>query len=322
MIVVCRVTTHCNLACSFCAYDKRLPFQRKAIDLDSILYLGRMLAAYSQISNDKVLFSWLGGEPFLWQDIFKVSEIFKSDYGFAVSATTNGSTLHLDATKEKIIEYFSELTISLDGLENFHNNSRGFTNGWQKIKLAIKDLAILKEQKKSSLKLRANILLMHQNLDQFNELCLELASWGINEISFNQLGGRDRPEFYEDHRLTPHDVFNLSKNIKDLRIELAHQKVTLCGADIYLDKIMATAQNKKWPGLNCKPAKDFLFVDEYGRIAPCSFTVHDKGVELSSIHNGQDIANLSKHNRITNDELLGKECQNCPSTHVFKKFLV
>lgn len=322
MIVVCRVTTHCNLACSFCAYDKQLPFQRKSIDIESILHLGRMLAEYSQISNDKILFSWLGGEPFLWLDLFKVSELFKNVFGFAVSATTNGTTLHLDTTKEKIIQSFNELTISLDGLENFHNNSRGFTNGWQKIKLAIKDLANRKEQKKSSLKLRANILLMHQNLDQFNELCLELASWGINEISFNQLGGRDRPEFYEDHRLTPQDAANLHKIIKNTREELAHKDVTLCGADTYLDKIMATAQNKKLPGLNCKPAKDFLFVDESGRIAPCSFTVDEKSVELSSIRTGQDIANLSKHNRITNDQLLGKECQNCPSTHVFKKFLV
>ena len=133
---------------------------------------------------------------------------------------------------------------------------------------------------------------------------------------------RDRPEFYEDHRLTPEDAANLHKIIKNTREELANKDVTLCGADTYLDKIMATAQNKKLPGLNCKPAKDFLFVDESGRIAPCSFTVVEKGVELSSIRTGQDIANLSKHNRITNDHLLGKECQNCPSTHVFKKFLV
>ena len=37
MIIVWRVTQHCNLACPFCAYDRRLPGPRTSIDADRVL---------------------------------------------------------------------------------------------------------------------------------------------------------------------------------------------------------------------------------------------------------------------------------------------
>ena len=44
LVVVWRVTTRCNLACGFCAYDRALPFARRETDEASARVLGRSLA--------------------------------------------------------------------------------------------------------------------------------------------------------------------------------------------------------------------------------------------------------------------------------------
>ena len=69
-------------------------------------------------------------------------------------------------------------------------------------------------------RLRANVVLMRNTIADFEALCMELAGWGIAEITFNQLGGRDRPEFFPAHRLLPDDAAWLTSEIPRLRARL------------------------------------------------------------------------------------------------------
>jgi MoaA/NifB/PqqE/SkfB family radical SAM enzyme len=69
MIVVWRVVDSCNLSCPFCAFDRRLAFPRSAADPADILRVAGALAAYQARSGDRVLLSWLGGEPLLWRPL-------------------------------------------------------------------------------------------------------------------------------------------------------------------------------------------------------------------------------------------------------------
>src|SRR5438045_2705827 len=73
---------------------------------------------------------------------------------------------------------------------------------------------------RSPLKLRVNVVLMRQNVAGFAKLCSELAAWGIAEITFNQLGGRDRPGFHPAHRLRLADVDVLEAQLPQIRIRL------------------------------------------------------------------------------------------------------
>ena len=50
--------------------------------------------------------------------------------------------------------------------------------------------------------------MMRRTICDFPWLCRELASWGIREITCNQLGGADRPEFFPTNRLLPEQIFN------------------------------------------------------------------------------------------------------------------
>ena len=48
LVVVCRVLTACNLACGFCAHDRRLPGDRTTLDDARLARLVELLAAHPQ----------------------------------------------------------------------------------------------------------------------------------------------------------------------------------------------------------------------------------------------------------------------------------
>ena len=122
MIVVWRVTTHCNLACPFCAYDRHLPFARSHADPGSIRRFLEILSKYQNVSGDSVLVSWLGGEPLLWQ-VLPGLTAHATSLGLRVSATTNGTTLGSATVRRHLIDHYSELTISLDAPDASHGAS-------------------------------------------------------------------------------------------------------------------------------------------------------------------------------------------------------
>jgi MoaA/NifB/PqqE/SkfB family radical SAM enzyme len=320
MIVLWRVTTHCNLACGFCAYDRRLPIARQEIDVSHVARFGQILGDYRRLKNERVLLSWLGGEPLLWRPVFEISKTLRDAHRIDISATTNGSTLHLPHVVAGIVDSFSELTISIDGLAAFHDQSRGSAGAWQRMHAALGALVRARDENRSRLKLRANIVLMRDNLSQFAELCLELADWQIDEITFNQLGGRDRPEFFPLHSLQPQDVQILRALLPALHHTLSQRGVRLCASDTYLDRIEASAELRPLTIADCAPGERFLFIDEAGRISPCSFTSEEYGVPLDNIRHVDDLFSLPSQYRAARATRRAAACDNCPSNHVFAKF--
>ena len=138
MIVLWRITERCNLACSFCAYDRRLQRPRRDADAARALHVGAQLGALRQHTGERVLLSWLGGEPLLWRPLFDVSRRLRHEHGIELSATTNGTTLHLPATVSHVLDLFSELTVSVDGLQAFHDQVRGSAGAWLRLRSAVK----------------------------------------------------------------------------------------------------------------------------------------------------------------------------------------
>jgi len=200
MIVVWRVTERCNRSCPFCGYDRTLSRSRRDVDEQMVERFCRVLGEYRRTTGERILLSWLGGEPLLWRPVFEVSHRLRQTFQIEVSATTNGTTLHLGRVQRHILECFSELTVSVDGFAEFHEHVRGWPGGWHQLREAVQTLAQARTAMAAQLKLRANVVLMRDNLTMFADLCEALAGWGFDEITFNQLGGRDRPAFSSAHR--------------------------------------------------------------------------------------------------------------------------
>lgn len=320
MIVVVRLTERCNLACGFCAYDRHLAGTRIDAAEGAVMHLGRVLGSYQRQTGKTVLMSWLGGEPFLWAPLLELSASLHRDEGIGISATTNGTFLHRTDVREAILQTFSELTISVDGFAEFHDKLRGWPGGWQRLRSSIMQLAEEKAQRGKALKLRINTVLMHENLRSFAALCETLADWGIDEITFNQLGGRDRPEFFQTNRLDEADVDLLRNTLPALSVKLAKAGVRLCASERYLGRFDASAKCRAMPVEDCNAGEDFLFVDERHRIAPCSFTPGAYGVPVSSIQTVDDLLQLPAVFAAKRTRAMASACSDCPSTRVFAKF--
>ena len=319
MIVVWRVVDSCNLACGFCAYDKRLSFPRsQALPVD-ILRFAAVLAEHQTQTGDRVLLSWLGGEPLRWQPLQALTHAVRR-LGLEVSATTNGTTLGSRALRQHLCETYRELTISVDGFAAFHDPSRGWAGGFAKLRRWVPRLASEARALGSRLKLRANVVLMHQNVGAFAALCEELADWGIVEITYNQLGGRDRPEFYPQHRLTGADVDVLERALPAIRQSLASRNIMLIGGEQYLTRIRASAQGQRMPVSDCDPGQSFLFIDEKGQVSPCSFTTQDYGIDIGSLQSAADLAALPARFSLLQQAARSTQCDDCLSTQVCGKF--
>jgi radical SAM protein with 4Fe4S-binding SPASM domain len=319
MIVVWRVVNSCNLSCSFCAYDKRLEFPRSQTNPAEIARFTNILADYQSMTGDRVLLSWLGGEPLLWAPLEQLTLAARA-LGLEVSATTNGTTLGSPRLRRHLCESYKELTISVDGFPEIHDRMRGWRGGFDKLRAWVPELAGEIRALGSPLKLRANVVLMRQNVQDFPALCLELANWGISEITFNQLGGRDRPEFYPDHRLRTGDVDALAAQLPSIRRRLLDFGASLIGGENYLKRIYASARDERNPVHDCGPGENFLFVDEQGRISPCSFTSQDYGIDVRSVKTATDLVSLPRRFRAMQQNERSAQCLDCLSTQVCDKF--
>ena len=320
MIIVWRVTQQCNLSCPFCGYDRRIARPRRNADVDAILQFGAVLADYQRATGDSVLVSWMGGEPLLWSPLRELTAHFTRQLGLRISTTTNGTSLGSAVVRNHLLDHYTELTVSVDGIGAQHDDLRGWRGGFSHVRRAVPALVAERRARGHGPRLRVNVVLMRETVSGFETLCKELARWGIDEITFNQLGGQDRPEFLPAHRLLPRDVDWLSTNIPRIRDDLAQLGVRLSGGDDYLRRLVASANDQPIRVDECGPGERFLFIDELARVAPCSFTPDEYGVPLGEIDTWHTLARLPGRFAMMRAASRATACEDCHSTHVFEKF--
>lgn len=317
MIVVWRVTEACNLACPFCAHDRRLTRSRRHADPVAIRRFGGVLADYQQATGDRVLVSWLGGEPLLWPPLSALTEHFAGPLGLRVSTTTNGTTLGDPAVRAHLVACYRELTISVDAHGLGHDALRGWPGGYARLSQSVAALAA--ERLACGLRLRVNVVLLRDTIATFGALCHSLVEWGIDEITFNQVGGRDRPDTWPELRLRPEQVEALARALPSLRGELAGRGLLLRGDTAYLRRMHASARDLAIPVADCAPGEHFLFIDEGGAVSPCGFTGAELGVPVADLDTVAALRALPTAWRRAQRRGLAP-CADCHSTQVFGKF--
>ena len=191
------------MGCRFCAYDRHLERPRGQVSLGTAGRFLGLLGAWG--AGQRVLVSFLGGEPFLWPDL-EVASAACAQLGFERSLTTNGLALAHPSKRAWALEALTELTVSLDGLAEHHDWARRQVGSHALVLGALRDLAREKRQRGAGPLLRVNTVLMQQSVADFPALCDALAGAGAEELTFNALGGDDRPEFHAHHRLLPEQV--------------------------------------------------------------------------------------------------------------------
>jgi sulfatase maturation enzyme AslB (radical SAM superfamily) len=320
LVVVWRVYEPCNLGCQFCGYSREISRKRHIVSSDVILKFGAVLLEYRQRTGKEVLVSWLGGEPLLWKELPVISQTYHQEFGITLGVTTNGTMLDREHVRRSLIDHYSLVTISIDGFANFHDMQRREIGLFEKLK---RNVGLLVEEisaSNSMLRLRVNSILMRKNIHAFEAFCVEMAGWGIQELTFNQLGGIDRPEFYPDNHLLPEQAAWLVRELPTIQTNALLTGLKVFGTKQYLERISATSLNTAIPIVDCSPGKHFLFIDEENRVSPCNFTTESYGMPLSQIEDVDALVSVAECFRYKQSYERASPCNNCMSTQVFEKF--
>jgi MoaA/NifB/PqqE/SkfB family radical SAM enzyme len=171
----------------------------------------------------------------------------------------------------------------------------------------------------SRLLIRINTVLMSDNVELFPRLCEELSEWGVDEVTFNALGGNDRPEFFRLHRLQPPQVSWLDAELPRLRLSMSAAGVRVVGAPAYLNRLHASAAGEARPVADCRPGEQFLFITESGVVSPCSFTSSEYGFPLAELDSVDSLLALPRRFREKRLATPSLWCQDCPSTQLSGK---
>ncbi len=319
LIVVVRVNSDCGVGCSYCAFSRDVVRPRSKIDDKLLFALGNYLQQLQATNHKRVLVSWLGGEPFQWPHWRKHTEHFAESLGLAVSLTTNGLALTSPSLRGDILRWLHELTISLDGVAEYHDAIRRLPGMYRRVEKAVRSLH--QERGSSAIRLRVNTVLTRHNITDFGSFCEQMNALGIDEITFNQLGGNDRPEFFPHNRLRPEDIHRFMDELPALSERLGKHGTTLQHSSTYLERILATTENRAMPINDCQPGTRLLFVDELGWVGPCSFTASSLGLHLFDLMNytWHDVNNFF---RTRLQQISPNACHDCHATHVFDKFSI
>lgn len=320
LVIVWRVYEPCNLGCHFCGYSREIMRRRHVVSPEVILNFGRILSEFQSRTGKQVLVSWLGGEPLLWKQLPAISRAYHLDFHIGLGITTNGTLLHSHEIRSMLSDYYSLVTISVDGLAHVHDFHREQVGLFDHIRKNI--LVLLREISASNnpLRLRINTILMRGNIHEFESFCMEIADWGIKELTFNQLGGIDRPEFYPDNRLLPEQAAWLKEELPKIQEKALRMGLKVFGTNEYLERVAASSRDLAVSIDDCNPGRTFLFINEENIVSPCNFTTAGYGIPLSELDTGDVLLKLTDRFRYKQLHERAAACDNCLSTQVFEKF--
>ena len=129
-IMIWNFTNRCNLLCHHC-YSKADANEKDTLTFEEI---EQTISKLKAGGVNFVIFS--GGEPLLRKDIFDIAKVMK-EYNIMTYLSTNGIYVS-PKNVDQIIETFNYIGISIDGIEEIHDQFRGQKGAYKKSIEAIK----------------------------------------------------------------------------------------------------------------------------------------------------------------------------------------
>lgn len=313
-IIIWNFTNRCNLSCHHC-YSYASPNSKDFLSTEFIL---DSISELKKAGIKFVIFS--GGEPLIRKDIFQIADALK-EAGIVTYLSTNG--LYIDEKNvDAIIKTFNYIGISIDGIEEVHDEFRGLKGAYQKSLAAI---ALIQKHGGNA---GIRFTITNETKESFYSIFELAEKIGVNKIYISHLvySGRglenlkidiskeERRKFVE---FTINKAFEYMEQGRDIDVVTGNMEMD---AVVFLNmfakryphlKEEMTKRLKKWAGNSA--GVRLGNIDWLGRVKPDPFFPHFIGnmseVPFSDIWLGRENEMLNKLRVFPRK--IGGYCENC-----------
>lgn len=309
------VTKDCQLACKYCYLvgknsKERMSFETAKSAIDYIL-------SHTEIfDNEGVVWSFIGGEPFLETklidricDYIKV-EMFRLNHlwfnSYKISITTNGINYGNEDVQSFIMKNIHHLhiCITIDGTEAKHDINRIYkTSGKGSYQHTIKNVPLWLKQFPNA---ATKVTISSEDLPYICESVLHLYSLGIHTVNINCVFEKVWKE--NDDKCFEQELIKLADEIIDNELYKDYE----CSLfDKNIGKPIHPNRNNNWCG-----AGKMLSIDAAGNFYPCTrFAAYSlrskKPIIIGNIHDGIDQNKLRPFLTLDRTTQSPKECIDC-----------
>lgn len=256
----------CNSLCKMCDVTRRSSTEE--MDIDEFKRITDELA-----DMGASVFSFMGGEPFMREDILEMISYVKSKH-LITQVSTNGIMLSNKDIARKLIETDCDIvTLSLDckdpvtyrqirGVDKFNEAIEGITN-----------TVHLRNSLKKNITITVNFVLMNENIDDAMEIIKFIKNMHVDLVAtypvveYGNIKNYQNKEF--DAKLV--DLFRKFKKLKN------RNKILDMSTE-YLDYMIEKITDKRLRVKCFSPISD-INIDPFGNVFPCMYLLaEDKAI--------------------------------------------
>jgi uncharacterized protein len=315
------VTQKCNFRCKYCIYNTAVGSYRdfgiKDMPLETAIKAIDFLHDHSSDKQDEVFLGFYGGEPLMNFPLIErcvnyANSIFK-DKKIRFSMTTNASLI-TDAVAEFIFNNRIQITISLDGPKDVHNENRVYVNGKGTFDDAINGVQrLLTVYKKHSVRPNLTFNAVTTGPDYYRKFdkmqkFFKNTEWLPDDIPITCSladSGPEENEYYfpqgtEEKRRTdmitiPTDNWTSQQGKDSIHANLFTSDIVEKGLLRIQRRVLLSKPTEKY-GMHgcCVPGGRKLFIDVDGNLFPCE-RVGYKVPMLGNVVNGFNIPKIKKY---------------------------
>jgi len=251
--VIWEITNSCNYSCGYCIFSSEKAKIAGELTFEEV---SKMLKGLRSKGFSHIKFT--GGEPFIRKDFMDILKQ-TSDMGLVFDVSTNASLINAQKAQQLRQYGLSMAHVSVDGPnQQIHEQARG-KNTYDKTIHGLRNLL------DNGIYTRIGTAIFKANEDHLEEMICSAADLGSNEVIFS---------FMEPvGRMKAQQIDLSQRSIGDVKSELDQL------AKAYAGKIKVNYSFTEDPKLSstgiCPAASKFLYIDNLGRISPCTWVAAD-----------------------------------------------
>lgn len=245
------VTMRCNARCGFCDYWKT-PAEAKAGELDDFAAIARRFSP--------MLVTFTGGEPTLRKDLEAIVTSVRQAVRYTyVQMITHGAMLSLDRATSLWAAGVDQFNISLDYLDERHDQARGIPGLTKKI------LDLVPNMRAAGIgSVRFNTVIKNDNLDQILPIVerAALLGGGVNFSLYTDFkNGNDRFLLGEAQQQ------ELEAVVRELLAYKKRRRGVITNSDYYLEQIPRYVRGEMTEP--CRSGSTTIHIDPQGMVRRC-----------------------------------------------------